>query len=149
MPSEPSNAAARSAFSWPVRVYYEDTDAGGIVYYANYLRFFERARTEWLRSLGGPSHAEIARARDEVFVVRGIRVEYLRPARLDDMLSLDLAVMDGRRASVVLHQWARRQGEDDLLAEAEVRIAMIRRGDGRPVGLPDWLTRSIQPGISR
>jgi acyl-CoA thioester hydrolase len=102
VPSESSNAVARSVFRWPVRVYYEDTDAGGIVYYANYLRFFERARTEWLRSLGGPSHSEIADARDEVFVVRGVSIEYLRPARLDDMLELELAVAEGRRASLTL-----------------------------------------------
>ncbi len=149
MPSESSNAAARSVFSWPVRVYYEDTDAGGIVYHANYLRFFERARTEWLRSLGGPSHAEIAQARDEVFVVRDMRIEYLQPARLDDMLGIELAIVDGRRASVTLRQWACRQGEDRILADAEVRIAMIRRRDSRPVGLPDWLTQSIQPGTTR
>jgi acyl-CoA thioester hydrolase len=149
VPSEASNAAARSVFDWPIRVYYEDTDAGGIVYYANYLRFFERARTEWLRSLGGPSHSEIARARDEVFVVRGVRIEYLRPARLDDVLNLGLAVSGARRASATLRQWACRQGEDEVLAEAEVRIAMIRRSDGRPVGLPDWLTQSIQPGTAR
>ncbi len=147
--SEPANAAPRSVFSWPVRVYYEDTDAGGIVYYANYLRFFERARTEWLRSLGGPSHFEMARVRDEVFVVRGMRIEYHRPARLDDMLELELAVVESRRASIVLRQWARRQGDDEVLADAEVRIAMIRRSDGRPVGLPDWLTQSMQPGTAR
>lgn len=149
MPSESSNAAARSVFSWPVRVYYEDTDAGGIVYHANYLRFFERARTEWLRSLGGPSHFEIAATRDEVFVVRGMRIDYLRPARLDDMLGIELAVAGRGRASITLRQWARREGEDETLADAEVRIAMIRRRDGRPVGLPDWLTQSTQPGIAR
>jgi len=130
-------------------VYYEDTDAGGIVYHANYLRFFERARSEWLRSLGGPSHSEIAAARDEVFVVRDLRIEYLRPARLDDMLELELAVAGGRRASLTLRQWAHRQGDDETLVDAQVRIAMIRRSDGRPVGLPDWLTPSIQPGTAR
>ncbi len=149
MPSESSNAVARSVFRWPVRVYYEDTDAGGIVYHANYLRFFERARSEWLRSLGGPSHSEIAAARDEVFVVRDLRIEYLRPARLDDMLELELAVAGGRRASLTLRQWAHRQGDDETLVDAQVRIAMIRRSDGRPVGLPDWLTPSIQPGTAR
>jgi acyl-CoA thioester hydrolase len=149
VPSESSNAVARSVFRWPVRVYYEDTDAGGIVYHANYLRFFERARSEWLRSLGGPSHSEIAAARDEVFVVRDLRIEYLRPARLDDMLELELAVAGGRRASLTLRQWAHRQGDDETLVDAQVRIAMIRRSDGRPVGLPDWLTPSIQPGTAR
>ena len=149
MPPDSSNAVARSVFRWPVRVYYEDTDAGGIVYHANYLRFFERARTEWLRSLGGPSHSEIAAARDEVFVVRDLRIEYLRPARLDDMLELELAVAGGRRASLTLRQWAHRQGDDETLVDAQVRIAMIRRSDGRPVGLPDWLTPSIQPGTAR
>ena len=149
MPPDSSNAVARSVFRWPVRVYYEDTDAGGIVYHANYLRFFERARSEWLRSLGGPSHSEIAAARDEVFVVRDLRIEYLRPARLDDMLELELAVAGGRRASLTLRQWAHRQGDDETLVDAQVRIAMIRRSDGRPVGLPDWLTPSIQPGTAR
>lgn len=149
MPPDSSNAVARSVFRWPARVYYEDTDAGGIVYHANYLRFFERARTEWLRSLGGPSHSEIAAARDEAFVVRDLRIEYIRPARLDDMLELELSVADGRRASLTLRQWARRQGEEGTLVEAQVRIAMIRRSDGRPVGLPDWLIQSIQPGTAR
>jgi len=143
------NEAGPRPFVWPVRVYFHDTDAGGIVYHANYLRFFERARSEWLRSLGGPSHSEIAAARDEVFVVRDLRIEYLRPARLDDMLELELAVAGGRRASLTLRQWAHRQGDDETLVDAQVRIAMIRRSDGRPVGLPDWLTPSIQPGTAR
>lgn len=147
VPSDSSNAAARSVFTWPVRVYYEDTDAGGIVYHASYLRFFERARTEWLRALGGPSQHDRARERDEVFVVHSLAIEYLRPARLDDMLRTELSIVEARRASMTLRQRACSEA-GDVLADARVRLAMVRRRDGRPVPLPAPLLSFTQTGTA-
>src|SRR5512146_1645999 len=103
------------SFSWPVRVYYEDTDTGGVVYYANYLKFFERARTEWLRAAGFGQQA-LANEQGLQFVVARIECDYRRPARLDDAVDIDLRVVQAGRASVVFEQTARRG--DDVLAVA-------------------------------
>ncbi|MCP5266542.1 MAG: tol-pal system-associated acyl-CoA thioesterase [Burkholderiaceae bacterium] len=134
-PPETAGAPSPPAFRWNVRVYYEDTDAGGIVYYANYLRFFERARTEWLRALGA-SHTDLVAQDDLMFVVRELAIDYRQAARLDDELELSLDVVEARRVSVTLRQQARRRGEETILVEAKVRIASIRCSDGRPVGMP-------------
>jgi acyl-CoA thioester hydrolase len=137
--SDAIDAALRPlAFAIAVRVYYEDTDAGGIVYYANWLRFFERARTDWLRALGA-AHTRLAEEEGLAFVVREIAVDYRRPARLDDLLRIELRVLEAKRASWTLWQCARRAGESGLLVSATVRIAAIRRDDGRPTGFPRWL----------
>lgn len=138
----PELAFAPAAFLWPVTVYYEDTDAGGIVYYANYLRFFERARTEWLRSLG-VSHRESAAVDGVQFVVRDLSVSYHRPARLDDRLTMHLQLVECRRASIVLRQWATPADDATLLVEAEVRIAAVRCDSGRPAPLPSRLLSRI------
>lgn len=109
-------------FRHPVRVYWEDTDAGGIVYYANYLKFFERARTEWLRSLG--IEQQVLRERSgAMFVVSESSLKYHVPARLDDRLDVTVGVRHSARASLVLEQQALRDGE--LLAEGKVRIACV------------------------
>lgn len=129
-------------FDWRVRVYYEDTDAGGIVFYANYLRFFERARTEWLRALG-VSHRELAENDGQQFVVRSLSVDYRKPARLDDELDLQLSTIKARRASLVLEQRAYRRGSEDLLVSAQVQIASVRCSDGSPVGMPKWLVKRV------
>jgi tol-pal system-associated acyl-CoA thioesterase len=146
LPSARSDAAAAAqvplAFAIAVRVYYEDTDAGGIVYYANWLRFFERARTDWLRALGA-AHTRLAEEDGLAFVVREIAVDYRRPARLDDMLRIEVRVLEARHASWTLWQSARRAGESDLLVGATVRIAAIRRDDGRPTGFPRWLRERL------
>ena len=126
-------------FELRVRVYYEDTDAGGIVYHANYLRYFERARTDWLRSLGAV-HTELDAQHGLVFVVRDLAIEYLAPARLDDELIVDVHVLEARRASMRLAQLARKPGRQEPLATASLRIAAIDRGTGRPAGFPRWLT---------
>ncbi|KQY11735.1 MULTISPECIES: tol-pal system-associated acyl-CoA thioesterase [Massilia] len=123
-----------SVFTWTVRVYYEDTDAGGIVYYANYLKFFERARTEWLRSLGIDQQT----LRDEdgaLFVVRNASVDYVASARLDDEVKLTLNVEKLGRASVEFDQQAWRG--DTLLASADVRVGCIDAVTMRPRSLPD------------
>ncbi len=131
-----------ASFEFPVRVYYEDTDAGGIVYYANYLRFFERARTEWLRALGA-THQQLEADDGLLFVVRDLSIEYLKPARLDDELIIDVCVAEARRASLTLTQSARRAGSTETLVTASVRIAVLRRGASRPAALPDWLLQEL------
>jgi acyl-CoA thioester hydrolase len=134
------------AFIWPIRVYWEDTDAGGVVYHASYLRFLERARTEWLRSLGFAQDA--LRERDGiVFVVRAMRLEFLRAARLDDELVVGVALGQCRRASMVMQQSIRR-GETPLL-EAEVKVACVTAADFRPRAVPEaLLSRMTEQGAS-
>lgn len=132
------------AFEMRVRVYYEDTDAGGIVYHANYLRYFERARTDWLRSLGAV-HTELDAQHGLVFVVRDLAIDYAAPARLDDELLVDVRVLEARRASMQLAQYARRPGSDQALVGAVLRVAAIDRATGRPAGFPRWLTERFRP----
>lgn len=118
---------------FPIRVYYEDTDAAGIVYYANYLKFAERARTEMMRD-SGSDHQALARDFDAVFAVSRCEIEYLKPALLDDLLTVETRVLDVGAAVIRLDQQVRR-GED-LLARLRLRIACLSR-QGRPVRLPD------------
>lgn len=118
-----------------VRVYYEDTDFTGIVYHANYLRFMERGRTNYLRLLGADQHALFAEAESEApgfaFVVRAMQLDYLKPARMDDVLEVVTSPQDIKGASIVLHQEVRR-GED-LLVEAQVKVAFVSGGRARPI----------------
>ncbi len=133
---------APPAFEMRVRVYYEDTDAGGIVYYANYLRYFERARSDWLRALGAV-HTEIDGAEGIVFVVKDLAIDYLAPARLDDELLVDVRVLDARRASLQLAQCARDATSGDTRVVSSVRVAAINRASGRATGFPRWLSDAI------
>ncbi len=133
-----------SVFSWPARVYWEDTDGGGIVYYANYLRFLERARTEWLRALG---YSQQALARDPgiVFAVVSLSVDYRRPARLDDELVITCAPRAEGAVTIRFEQRIYRKGAggavgDDLLVEAQVRVACVDAGTMRPKRLPEFLS---------
>lgn len=123
-----------AVFRWPIRVYYEDTDAGGIVYYANYLKFMERARSEWLRSRG-VDLAVLAHNEDAMFVVRSANLEFLRPARLSDDLEVSVQVAHQRPASVELSQVVTRSGE--ALCTGVVRLACINSRTERPRPLPD------------
>ena len=123
-------------FSWPVRVYYEDTDAGGIVYYGNYLKFMERARTEWLRSRG----IDVARLADTdrlMFTVRAITLDFLKPARLSDNLDVSVAVGRMRKVSVELEQTVVRAG--DVLCTGQVRLACVDVDTLRPKAVPKTL----------
>lgn len=123
-------------FIWPIRVYYEDTDAGGVVYYANYLRFMERARTEWLRSLGFDQR-RLAEEAGVVFVVRALEAEFLAPARLDDQLLIGVRPVRCRRASFECQQTvAREAAPDQVLCRGRVRVACLRASDFRPVAMP-------------
>jgi acyl-CoA thioester hydrolase len=128
--------AAEPVFSWPTRVYWEDTDAGGVVYHAQYLAFLERARTEWLRARGKGQQA-LRIDHDLVFAVRAMRIEFRQPARLDDALEVTVALRQCRRASLVIAQAIRREGT--LLLDAEVRVAALNASDFRPRAIPDPL----------
>jgi acyl-CoA thioester hydrolase len=120
-------------FRWPVRVYYEDTDAGGVVYYANYLKFFERCRTEWLRSLGA-GQFDLAHDQGLQFVVTEIDARFRLPARLDDELTIEARVVRRAHCFLVFEQRARRG--TDHLADARVKVACIDRRHRRPARLP-------------
>jgi acyl-CoA thioester hydrolase len=115
---------AAAAFEWPVRVYWEDTDAGGIVFYANYLKFFERARTEWLRSLGIEQGALRERT-GGMFVVSQTSLRYLHPARLDDELCITAELVKAGRSSLWIEQQARRKVCATILCEASIRIGWV------------------------
>jgi acyl-CoA thioester hydrolase len=127
-----------------VRVYYEDTDAGGIVYYANYLRFFERARTDWLRA-AGVSHSELSQQEGLNLVVRDCAVQYLRPARLDDLLDVDVGIakpaVDVGRASLRFSQRALAVADGRVMVTGTVRVACLRAG--RPVALPERILAAL------
>ena len=127
-------------YRFSIRVYWEDTDAGGVVYYANYLRFFERARTEWLRTLGVAQQ----RLREDdgvIFIVSDCTVRYLRPARLDDRLDVTVAVRECGRASLSLAQQAWRG--DTLLAEGAVRVGCVDAGTFRPRRIPSSILQHL------
>jgi len=126
----------KKLFSWPVRVYYEDTDAGGVVYYANYLLFFERARTEWLRSFG-LNQDKLAQEEGLIFVVRRALLDFARPARLDDMLEVTVEPMKVARVYVDLVQEARCGTQ--LLARGEIRVACLNQRNFRPAAMPQFL----------
>lgn len=143
---------------YPVRVYYEDTDAGGIVYHANYLKFAERARTEMLRLHGREQH-EMRAAEGIGFAVRQCLADYFRPAFLDDVLEVHTTVADVAGASIRLRQDVRRANkgsvekgsggkgnDEDLLATLRLRLAVMR-ADGRPTRLPDDIRAALEPHV--
>lgn len=120
-------------FSIPVRVYYEDTDAGGVVYYANYLKFMERTRTEWLRALGF-NQAELIERERVLFAVRAAQLEFTAPGRLDDLLTASLAVAQRGNASLTFSQEIRRG--DTVLCRGEIKIACIDSANFKPKAIP-------------
>lgn len=130
-----------NAFAIPVRVYYEDTDAGGVVYYANYLRFFERCRTEWMRFAGHDQSALAAEA-GIGFVARKVSCEYLKPARLDDELSIGLEVEKLTRVRVIFRQHVRRGNEE--LVTGTVEIACVNMSSMTPAKIPEFLHSKLE-----
>ncbi len=122
-----------TVFEHPIRVYWEDTDAGGIVFYANYLKFFERARTEWLRALGIGQHA-LREETGGMFVVSETTVKYHRPAKLDDQLRVTATLAEGGRASLVIAQQA--WLGDTLLCEGTIRIGWVDAAAMKPARIP-------------
>jgi acyl-CoA thioester hydrolase len=130
-------------FAWPLRVYWEDTDAGGIVYYANYLKFLERARTEWLRSLG-IEQTPLKEEHGLMFVVVDIEAHYRKPARYGELLQVTCSVAEHSRASLTFAQRVHRDRPDgDLLLEGKVRVASLDASSYRPKPLPQRLIREM------
>jgi len=120
-------------FRWPIRVYYEDTDSGGVVYYANYLKFMERARTEWLREKGFEQDELIAND-NVIFAVRSVQADYLLPAKFNDLLMVYTKVVKKGKASILVEQLVQR--ENTLLCKAKIKIACLSALDFKPVALP-------------
>lgn len=125
-------------FAWNVRVYYEDTDAGGIVFYANYLNYFERARTEWLRA-AGINQRELTATHGIIFVVSRATIEYHAPAQLDDELTVTVVVRRMGRASLLLEQeaWRGKETRSALLVRAEIKLGCVDAKSLRPCAIPD------------
>ena len=123
-------------FSLPVRVYFQDTDAGGVVYHANYLNFMERARTEWLRT-HGYSNAGLMKEFGVVFVVRSLKLDYLKPAMLDDMLAVTAQIKEIGRSRVSLLQKVLRK--EEVMVEAEVHLVSVSVESFKPVSVPEVL----------
>lgn len=132
-----------TSFSWPVRVYYEDTDAGGIVYYANYLKFCERARTEWLRHLGIEQDGFLAAGIG--FVVRQVQLDMRAPARYNDLLTVTATPHKVGRASLSFAQEIYNQ-DDKLLCRAGVKVACVELERMKPVAIPDPIAEVINRG---
>jgi acyl-CoA thioester hydrolase len=125
-------------FSWQVRVYFQDTDAGGVVYHANYLNFMERSRTEWLRTFGY-SNAGMMKELGVVFVVRSLKLEYLKPALLDDLVEVTSQIKEIGRSRLNIHQTVLR-GED-VLVEGEVHLVCVDVQTFKPVSVPEILRK--------
>jgi acyl-CoA thioester hydrolase len=134
-------------FTFPVRVYWEDTDAGGVVYHAGYIRFLERARSEWLRALG-IGQQMLRDSRDLVFAVRGLRIDFRQPGRLDDRLLATIERIELRAASMVFAQRILREEDDVVLAEAEVRCACLYGSSFKPRPLPADLAARLNPSTA-
>jgi acyl-CoA thioester hydrolase len=135
-----ANTVADPSNPFQLRVYWEDTDAGGVVYYANYLRFFERARTEWLRACG-VEQASLQAQADCIFVVAEVQLRYMVPARLDDLLTVTVKVLESGRASLQLQQQAWR-GEA-LLAEGRVRVGCVHASTLKPCRIPGQVSAAL------
>jgi acyl-CoA thioester hydrolase len=129
-------------FFWKMRVYWEDTDAGGIVFYANYLKFFERARSEWLRSLGF-SQTALRQELGVIFVVSATSVRYAKPAFLDDELSITAALENSKRASLHFVQTALRGGA--LLCESQITVACVNAVSLKPTRIPLAIYERLNP----
>jgi len=142
--------AMQTPFQFPIRIYWEDTDAGGIVFYANYLKFFERARTEWLRALGIEQQA-LKTEVGGMFVVSETSLKYHRPAQLDDLLSVTAELGEAGRASLTLRQqaWRTISGEQtdpapQLLAEGTIRIGWVDSSTLKPGRIPATILKALQ-----
>ncbi|MBD9361894.1 tol-pal system-associated acyl-CoA thioesterase [Methylomonas fluvii] len=127
-------------FNWPVRVYYEDTDAGGVVFYANYLKFFERARTEMLRSVGFEQDNLLAE-QNLIFVVRSVKVDYLKPARFNELLDVSAKVIEYKKTNFTFEQAITRQ--QDILCTGEIRIACLDAQSMKPKLIPSAILEHL------
>ncbi|MBI3570983.1 MAG: tol-pal system-associated acyl-CoA thioesterase [Gammaproteobacteria bacterium] len=134
----------KPVFSIPIRVYYEDTDAGNVVYYANYLKFMERARTEWLRALGFEQD-ELSRRDGVLFAVRSAQLDFLKPARFNDLLQATVRVSQRGKASITFVQEIRR--DEFILCEGEVKVACLDAATFTPRPIPEGIGSKIDAGI--
>ena len=125
-------------FSWPVRVYFQDTDAGGVVYHASYVNFLERSRTEWLRTFGY-SNAGLMKELGVVFVVRSLKLDYLKPALLDDLVTVTSQVKEIGRSRLNVQQAVLR--DEEVLVEGEVHLVCVDVNTFKPVSMPDALRK--------
>ena len=124
-------------FIWQIRVYYEDTDAGEVIFYANYLKFMERARTEWLRKIGF-DHKILKEKYELLFAVKNLTIDYIKPGRLDDLLTVTSELLDSRKASLIFGQNIKNEN-NELLSEAKVKIACINSKTLKASPMPDKL----------
>ncbi len=129
-------------FLWPVRVYYEDTDSGGVVYYANYLKYMERARTEWLRSLGFEQDRMLQQD-GVIFAVSRVEVSYHRPAGFNDALVVSAQIVRKGRVSLTFYQEVRRPSDNALLVSGRIKVACVDAARMRPAPLPENLFKEI------
>ena len=139
------HAPKPNAFSIPIRIYYEDTDAGGVVYYANYLKFLERCRTEWLRAIGH-EQGDLLREPGIAFVVRSIALEYLKPARLDDLITVSLEVERITKSQIFFGQHIRRatpDGDEELLS-GRVQIVCVNAAQMKITSIPIELRTQLE-----
>lgn len=129
-------------FRWPVRVFYEDTDCGGVVYYANYLKFMERARTERLRSMGF-EQSELRNNHNVLFTVRSVQIDFMQPAAYDDLLQVTADIMECKRASLIFSQNIFRHQDEQPLCKGRVRIACVDSAAFRPCPIPEFILREL------
>lgn len=135
-----------SEFRWPVRIYVEDTDAGGIVFYANYLKYFERARTEWVRSRGVALRGQLEEG--IAFVVHSLNIRYLQPAFLDDELEISADLLSATRTAMTFRQQAFRREDGATLVSGEVKVACVQLPSGRPRRIPEDLDKVLKDTLS-
>ena len=133
-------------FLWPIRIYYEDTDAGGVVYHTNYIKFMERARTEWLRSLGFEQD-ELRDNHGVIFAVRSVQVDYFLPAKFNDELMVSSEVIKFGKASITIEQEVIRK--DSLLCKGTIKVATLDNKSFRPKAMPDTLYEQLQIKVIR
>ena len=129
-------------FVWPVRVYYEDTDSAGVVYYANHLKFMERARTEWLRYLGFEQDA-LARDAGILFVVRSVNLHYRRPARFNDRLQVASRIHEAKKASLLFEQTILYEGTGETLCSGQIRVACVAVDSFKPRSIPPLILAAL------
>jgi len=134
----------QATFTWPIRVYYEDTDAGGVVYHSNYLNFMERARTEWLRSLGF-EQPQVKAELGVIIVVHSLSVDFKSPAYFNDMLEIHCKITKIGRGSIEMEQKITR--EHALLIKAEVKLAFVNADTFKPVGIPANMKAAMLPKL--
>jgi len=138
---------SENEFLWPVRVYYEDTDSGGVVYYANYLKFMERARTEMLRSLGFEQD-ELIKEQNVIFAVHSLSVQYKKPAVFNDELIVKTKISHCGRASFDFSQLVLRASDESLLCEADIKVACINAVKFTATVIPKTMLSKIKEGVS-